>query len=244
MTVNDQKSNTFMGVTEDNLEKHAQEIIQGTACTLRHIQDVNDWNGKPQSMTFVGKDVPDLPLLQYCERLQKYFRCSPACYLSALIYIDRFINNSDVTINRLTIHRLVAVSFIIAVKYYEDLHFSNSYYSQVVGIDLKEVNKLEAFMLNALNFDLSIKADQFEQYFSELALHPQLCPTCRGEPAPDAPQKSSTHFENHKDSGKPADMEDCDKGDNKEMEVSKGCGNKMELDRGGTCGMIFSPGIA
>lgn len=168
--------------TQELLERYADEIVTGTACTLSHIRDVNDWNDpKPSSTTFVGRDVPDLPIRNYCQRLQKYFRCSPAVYLSALIYVDRYVTNSEASINRLTIHRLLLVAFIISVKNLEDLHYSNAYYSQVGGVDLKEVNRLEMCMLKTLKYDLHITDEQFKQYFSELAMHPRFCPTCKEE---------------------------------------------------------------
>jgi hypothetical protein len=175
-----------VSVSQESLEAVVDEILQGTACTLSHIRDVNDWkDAKPPSMSFVGRDVPDLPVLEYCQRLHKYFRCSPTVYLAALIYIDRMIQNSDVTINKLTIHRLLIVSFVISVKYWEDLHYSNQYYSQVGGVGLQELNKLESKMLNDIKYDLHIDEAQFQHYYAELAMHPELCTTCRGEDIPD-----------------------------------------------------------
>lgn len=212
---------TKLSVTSELLDKYVKEIIQGTACTLSHIQDVNDWNNKvPVPRMFVGKDVPDLPILDYCERLQKYFRCSPTVYLAALIYIDRFVNCSKVTINKLTIHRLLVVSFIIAVKYWEDLHYSNSYYAQVGGVDVKELNKLEVLMLSSLQYDLAISQTQFRQYFEELSIHPQLCPTCKGEP--NAEVLMALHLK--------SEEQDCEKEVLGDQEM-RDCDSKKDLSR-------------
>lgn len=162
----------------ETLEQAESLIIQGTACTLAHIRDVNDWNSKPQTQKFIGRDIPDLSILDYCERLRKYFRCSPTVYLAALIYIDKYVEASNVTINRLTIHRLLVVSMVISVKFHEDLHYTNAYYAQVGGVDLKEMNQLEREMLNGLNWNLDVLPEHFQQYLTELATHPQLCSTC------------------------------------------------------------------
>lgn len=211
-------TNQMMNFTINDIEKYANEIIQGTACTLEHIRDVNDWKSKPESLTFVGKDIPDLGIVDYCHRLQKYFRCSPSVSLGALIYIDRFVNCSDVTINRLTIHRLLIVAFTISVKYFEDLHFSNSYYAQVGGVDLKELNRLEAFMLSAMQFNLHISETEFQQYFSELAMHPQMCPSCRGVQVSSGKDESGKTEAPCKESGKESGYKDCRKDSHTEHE--------------------------
>jgi len=166
-------------VTNALLEDQTLSIIRGGACTLSHISDVNDWKGAPPvSMQFIGKDVPDLPLKEYMERLARYFKCSPSVFLAAMIYIDRFINRSNVTINRLTIHRLLIVSFVISAKFNEDLHYSNAYYAQVGGIDLAELNQLESLMVQVLSWDFSVDPSNFQQYFKELSVHPQMCHAC------------------------------------------------------------------
>lgn len=196
-------SNTAdLEATNQILETYAGHILEATACTLCHIRDVNDWKSeKPASYEFVGKDLPDMGVVEYCQRLHKYFRCSPAVSLHALIYIDRFVNLSDVTINKLTIHRLLCVANIIAVKYWEDLHYSNSYYAQVGGIDLHEINRLEALMMHRLNWDLNISPEEFKQYFHELVMHSSVCTNCHSSPAIDAADKTPVHAANKTPTG-------------------------------------------
>lgn len=172
-------------LSNELLEQHNEEILRAASCTLYHISDVNFWQSdpqnpqNPQNLDFTGKDIPNLPIFEYLKRLQKYFRCSPMICLSSLCYVDRFLDNSGLKINNLTIHRLLIVAFVISVKFWEDVHYSNEYYSQVGGIDLSELNKLESYMLNKLNFDLHIPTAHFQQYFHEMNMHPQLCPICK-----------------------------------------------------------------
>jgi hypothetical protein len=164
-------------------ESGAPDILSSIACILVQIRNSNEEKITNLSLKapFVGEDIPDLAVPEYCERLAKYFRFSPTLYVAALIYIDKYVRaNPEVVINRFTVHRLLIVSFTLAAKYWEDLHYSNTYYAQVGGIDLKELNDLELQMLSAMRFDLHIPDDVFRQYRDELRMHPSVCNLCGG----------------------------------------------------------------
>ena len=53
---------------------------------------------------------------------------------------------------------------IIATKYNEDDFYSNKYYSKVGGINLNELNFLEAEFIKLLNYELFIEYDTFFKY--------------------------------------------------------------------------------
>lgn len=131
------------------------------------------------STTFVGSLIPDLSVPLYWDRLVRYFKCSSNVYVIALIYLDRFLTaRTNITINRLNIHRLLLVALVVAVKFHEDSTYFNSYYAQVGGLELQELNRLEREFFNGLNFQLAVTPSQFQVYVDELGTHALHCETC------------------------------------------------------------------
>lgn len=149
------------------LVKYCDKIIEFTS----FVNIVNKIKSKASFKIglFYGKTVPSITVSNYCERLRKYFNCSNSVYPIALIYMDRYSNVSNIEINQLTIHRLLLTSMVIAVKYCDDNIFSNEFYSNVGGIELKELNSLENNMVNSMQWDLKITTDDFVKFFYKMA---------------------------------------------------------------------------
>ena len=64
--------------------------------------------------------------------------------------------------------RLILTSVILAAKCYDDLFYNNEYYSKVGGISCKELNSLEAEMLQQLDYDLHVLPECYDQYLLKL----------------------------------------------------------------------------
>jgi len=163
--------------------KEQDNTLHGIACILSQIQTSNDEFKLYQygCSPFIGLQIPDIEIADYCTRLQKYFKCSPACFVVALIYIDRLVESQldGITINARTVHRLLITGLTIAVKFWEDAKHSNRYYAQVGGIELKQLNFLESYMLSALGFSLHLDEETTTTYFTELRVHPGRCEKCQ-----------------------------------------------------------------
>jgi len=103
-----------------------------------------------------------------------------------------------VVLDTLTIHRLVLVSMVLAVKYHEDNHYSQAYYAQVGGVSLTELNSMERLFVDIVEWDLDVNYDRFVKYFGELVSHPGVCKECQADtisllPTPvKAPPKTAT----------------------------------------------------
>lgn len=136
----------------------------------RAMEYINNKNIKIyKNLPFYSKIIPDINIKDYYNRLYKYINCDSYIYIVSLSYIDRYIhNNPSISINIYTIHRLIITSIIIALKYIEDDVNNNKYYSDVGGVELGEINKLEIEMLKGLNFDLSINIKKYEQQIKKL----------------------------------------------------------------------------
>lgn len=58
-------------------------------------------------MKFQSSYAPDVSVEAYLERIRKYSRCSDACFVMALIYVDRMIETRGLTLTTLNVHRLL-----------------------------------------------------------------------------------------------------------------------------------------
>ena len=74
------------------------------------------------------------------------------------------MNKELLNISSLTIHRLLVSSLMIAVKYFDDVYYSNAFYAQVGGVSTKEINTLEYHFLSMVSWNLYVPPDEYEKY--------------------------------------------------------------------------------
>ncbi|XP_050237613.1 cyclin-P3-1 [Mercurialis annua] len=117
---------------------------------------------------FHGLRAPTLSIRQYVERIFKYAGCSPSCFIVAHIYVDRLIQNIDIRLTSLNVHRLLITSVTVAAKFIDDAFFNNAYYAKVGGVSTEELNKLEMKFLFSIDFRLQVNVNTFGRYCSQL----------------------------------------------------------------------------
>ncbi len=65
-------------------------------------------NGVEKESMFDAEKAPGVSITDYTLRLKQYCGCSDACYVAALLYIDRLIQTqSKLKITPLSVHRCV-----------------------------------------------------------------------------------------------------------------------------------------
>ena len=118
---------------------------------------------------FYGSKVPDISISNYVIRIYKYARCSEACIVVALIYIERLLKkNLEMTLDELSVHRLFLSAIILAIKFYDDEYYNNKFYAKMGGVACHDLNKLERKFIRYLDYDLTVKSELFEQYSKDL----------------------------------------------------------------------------
>ena len=105
-------------------------------------------------MIFSASSVPGISIIDYLERIQTYSNLEKNTLISSLIFIDRFCELSKTTLTYYNIHRILFASIIIAIKYNEDSFYDNKYYSEIAGVNLKELKMLEYSFTTQVNFNL------------------------------------------------------------------------------------------
>lgn len=142
-----------------------QAFVPALANVLTHLASFS-LAGKPNKVTpFHCVRAPQLSVCDYLMRISKYFQCSHECFVMSLVYIDRVVKmHPEFTICNLNIHRLVVTSVMLAVKFYDDVYYSNAYYGKVGGVKTKEMNVLEGQFLRLLDWHLTVSPQEYDQY--------------------------------------------------------------------------------
>jgi hypothetical protein len=115
------------------------------------------------NMFTMGK-APSISIKKYIKRIVKNTGIEDSTLILSLIYIDRVCKKTGFELNRLNLHRLLLTSVLISMKFNEDNAFSNAYYAKIVGITLRELNCLESKFLEMINYSLTVKPKEYQEY--------------------------------------------------------------------------------
>ena len=63
---------------------------------------------------------------------------------------------------------MIITSVMLAIKFNEDIFYSNSYYATIGGLPVNELNRLELAMLLLLKFDMVVDSNAFSHYIDYL----------------------------------------------------------------------------
>ena len=99
-------------------------------------------------------------------RIKKYTKIEKSTLIIILIYADRICTTSGIILNPYNIHRIILGCLLLAIKYNEDIYFTNEQYAKVGGITLEELNYLEYFSFQLLDFNLYISEELFQKYLN------------------------------------------------------------------------------
>ena len=144
-------------------------------------------NSAQQPVTrFTALSEPNISIRDYIERLYKYSKCSVECLILSIIYIDRFIQSSNIQVNSLTIHRVLLTSVVLAAKTFDDNFYTNNHYARVGGVPVEELNCLEIEFLFTINFSLYVSCEDYQRYYQEIYKHASsnMCTVCHGMDLP------------------------------------------------------------
>ena len=150
-------------ITNDNVEKI---MIEKISILLSDICDENAKLYKTENnqyiKPFLSKNIPQISINDYIERLYKYNKINTSTIILILIYIDRICNKFKLTY--FNIHKLILASMIIAIKYNEDEYYSTQFYAKLGGVSIAEINSLEYYFLKLIKYNLFVTEDLFNKY--------------------------------------------------------------------------------
>lgn len=108
----------------------------------------------------------------YFDRVVELCQCSPHCWMMALIYIRRaMMNYQGLAFNKLTSHRLFAVSAILAIKFHDEDNqiYKDHYYAKVAGISTKDLSEFQWQFLQLIDWKLQVSPEEFDLHISEIS---------------------------------------------------------------------------
>mmetsp|Transcript_5568 Transcript_5568/g.10756 ORF Transcript_5568/g.10756 Transcript_5568/m.10756 type:complete len:564 (+) Transcript_5568:464-2155(+) len=154
-------------------EAEGQAIVQVLAVVLERLVSANSHLAASQQeeTKFHALRAPAIGILQYLERIHKYASCSKECFILALIYIDRLIQQNNFLLTDLNVHRVVITAVLLAAKFFDDAYYNNAYYAKVGGVLVSEMNTLECEFLFKIDFSLRVVPEVFDKYRDELISH-------------------------------------------------------------------------
>jgi len=117
---------------------------------------------------FHAKGAPRVGIAYYLSRIRQHIPCSDACFVIALVYIDRAAKRDPLmAVCDLTCHRLVLTGIMLATRYHddeEDMHYNNAYFAKVGGLGATELGGLERRFLELLGWRLYVSPAEYDRY--------------------------------------------------------------------------------
>ncbi|EZG67088.1 cyclin [Gregarina niphandrodes] len=102
---------------------------------------------------------PEAPAY-FAEKLGSMFRCQKPAYVLALRYIQRLARKELLPGGALC--RVVCASLVVAVKFFDDLYYTNKYYAQLLDLNPAILNELESELLKRLDFRLDVAPEEYK----------------------------------------------------------------------------------
>lgn len=153
-------------LSTDEIPSTDEDFIDALGIVLERWVEEAAISGESEKVSqFHSTRPPAISIAEYLKRIRKYFVCSDECFVMALVYVDRLSKmESSIPVCKLTVHRLLLISVMVAAKFHDDVYYSNKYYSKVGGISLKEVNALEAVFLKMMDWNVCMSGQEYELY--------------------------------------------------------------------------------
>ena len=157
-------------------------IVHSISMTL--MQLITDNKAKPHyneklkqqaKQIYTSRKLPQISVNDYIVRIAKYMKVEDSTLVLALIYIDRISRKRKIFVNEYNVYRLFFMSVVVATKYNEDKHYSNTYYAKIGGVELEQLNQMEIEFVMGIKFDLFVEAKVFDKYETSLVCNYSGC---------------------------------------------------------------------
>ena len=115
-----------------------------------------------------SKFIPVLSIDKFLVRVVKYTEAENNTLIVAYLYIIKLIKREKFILSLNNVYRLLLVAVVVAKKVLEDLFYNNSYYCEIGGITVQELNNIEFSLFIRLNFDVNPKKEEVDNIYNEI----------------------------------------------------------------------------
>ncbi|KAF9189217.1 hypothetical protein BGZ50_000909 [Haplosporangium sp. Z 11] len=127
----------------------------------------NAYNVVPHQITVPPSAGPAFK--KFCLKVLSATQLSSSVILLSLKYIQKLLkNNPSIHGQQGSEFRLFTVSLMLANKFLDDNTFTNKTWSEVTGINVKEINVMEMEFLNQVQFSLFVSEAEYLDWLHSL----------------------------------------------------------------------------
>jgi hypothetical protein len=159
---------------EKSLEKiiTTEDIINYISSYLLQIIQKNKQMKKKPSKgpnePLYSKFIPVLSIEKFLLRILKYTEAENNTLIVAYLYINKLIKKENFVLSLNNVYRLLLGAVVMAKKVLEDLCYNNSYYCEIGGITVQELNNIEFSLFIRLNFDVNPKREEVDNIYDDI----------------------------------------------------------------------------
>lgn len=112
--------------------------------------------------------LPTISVEKYTLRCVKYLGCDWYTLMVAGVYMSRLVGHYNTRICPRVAKFVTLTALMIASKFMDDNHYDNTYYAQVGGISLGQLNRFERVFLEKIHFDVCYDKDDLFLFHQEI----------------------------------------------------------------------------
>ena len=148
---------------------NVEKIIHFISSNMLSIIDKNKKDKKKQSKginePLYSKKIPNLSLEKFLVRIVKYTEAENNTLIVAYLYIIKLIEKENFILTINNMYRLLLGSVVLAKKIMEDICYQNSYYCEIGGLSLQELNMIEFNLFIRINFEVNSKKEDVDNVY-------------------------------------------------------------------------------
>ena len=148
---------------------NVEKIIHFISSNMLSIVDKNKKNKKKQSKgvnePLYSRKIPNLSLEKFLVRIVKYTEAENNTLIVAYLYIIKLIKKENFILSINNMYRLLLGSVVLAKKVMEDICYQNSYYCEIGGLFLQELNMIEFSLFVRINFEVNVKKEEVDNIY-------------------------------------------------------------------------------
>jgi len=120
--------------------------------------------------------MPDIRVIhKFISTIFNVMKLDLECMIMCLVYVERVIELSSLTLDQTNWRRVVLSALILAAKVWEDLSVYNiDFISFFNNITVADLNKMEMVFLNLVQFQMGIPASLYAKYYFNLRTFSKL----------------------------------------------------------------------
>ena len=144
----------------EKLNKNINNILEENMTLKDYIFIYLSQSGKFGS--FNGKF--SVSISDYLYKVKELTGVEDNTLIISFIYLNRICDKASIILSQLNLHKFLFISIIFAIKYNEDIIYSQKLYSDIFDISLKEIRILEEEYVDLIDFNFYVSKKEFLKY--------------------------------------------------------------------------------